>query len=122
MSIIRTFTGKRVDVLNVRVKNIDLRDIAHGLAFKCRFNGHTKEFYSVAEHSVRVLREVQRLAGRNITRNLALNALFHDAAETYLPDIPNPYKHFVEIDDEPVTELEGRIMRMVARKYHGKAS
>ena len=65
----------------------DVEDIAHALAFNCRYNGHTKRFYSVAEHSilVSVLMEEFKLGS-------PLEGLLHDATEAYLTDVPAPFK------------------------------
>jgi hypothetical protein len=81
---IMTFTGRRFWPLTPRPEDVDLRDIAHALSLLCRFNGHCRTFYSVAEHSVRV--------SRAVPPHLALWGLLHDAAEAYLSDIPRPLK------------------------------
>lgn len=95
-SKIQTFTGKWFDPLYPDPTQVDITDIAHALALTNRFTGHSKIPYSVAEHCVRM---------SNITPpELALDALMHDVAETYLPDIASPVKHspqlagFVEIE------------------------
>lgn len=84
---LKTFTGRRFYPLDPRVAEVDVLDIAHALSLQCRFAGHTKKFYSVAEHSVRVSYEVPD--------SLALEALFHDASEAYLVDIPRPIKPYL---------------------------
>lgn len=81
---ITTFTGKLVNLFKPDPKLICLEDIAHGLANTCRWNGHTKTFYSVAEHAVRVSRLVPK--GKRLT------AIFHDAEEAYWGDIVSPLK------------------------------
>lgn len=48
---IQTFTGKRFDFLAPHEDDVDLEDIAHSLSMQCRFNGHGRVFYSVAEHT-----------------------------------------------------------------------
>ena len=53
---IQTFTGKKFSPLEPRREDIDILDIAHSRSMQCRFNGHCRQFYSVAEHSVRVAR------------------------------------------------------------------
>jgi len=62
-----------------------IEDIAHALSNQCRFSGHTREFYSVAQHSVLVSR---LLAGTG----LETWGLFHDASEAYLTDVARPLK------------------------------
>lgn len=67
------------------VSKIDLDDIAHSLSNICRFNGHCREFYSVAQHSVYVASLVR-------DDRLRFAALLHDAEETYTGDIVTPFK------------------------------
>lgn len=81
---IQTFTGILFDVANPNPINVDIIDIAHGLAHVCRFGGHTSSFYSVAQHSVMV--------STLVPKHLARAALLHDAAEAYLGDVPTPIK------------------------------
>lgn len=84
MSFIRTFSGKLVDPVNLTPDDICIEDIAHALSNQCRFSGHVRKFYSVAEHSVRVMKKC----------NLdPLSALLHDASEAYLVDLPRPLKY-----------------------------
>jgi hypothetical protein len=77
---LHTFTGRVVKPLQLTQADIDVVDIAHALSNLCRFNGHCRKFYSVAEHSVRVARIAPPA--------LAMWALMHDAAEAYLIDFP----------------------------------
>ncbi|WP_217497500.1 phosphohydrolase [Trinickia violacea] len=79
-----TFTGRRIDVLDPHPEQIDIRDIAHALANQCRFAGHTRVFYSVADHSIRV-------AGQ-LPMPHRLGGLLHDATEAYLGDAISPLK------------------------------
>ena len=51
---IRTFTGRTFWPLDPKPEDLDIRDIAHALSLVCRFTGHTRSFYSVADHSLRV--------------------------------------------------------------------
>ncbi|CAI8817207.1 Phosphohydrolase [Pseudomonas sp. IT-P74] len=87
MSQILTATGKRFDLYEPDADLIDPRDIVHSLAHLCRFNGHTREFYSVAQHSCMVadlVPEQDKLA-----------ALLHDAAEAYIGDMVQPLKQWM---------------------------
>jgi len=93
---VQTFTGGMFFPLAPRREDIDIRDIAHSLSMQCRFNGHCRVFYSVAEHSVRV--------SHAVPEKHALWGLLHDAAEAYLTDLPKPVKDqmpsFIELEDE----------------------
>ena len=86
-------------------KDFRVCDIAHALAMKCRFNGHCRAFYSVAQHSV-LCAEVARRSGAD-----ARWALLHDAAEAYLCDVPRPLKRRLV----GFEEMEQRILLAVAR-------
>ena len=81
---ITTFTGKKFHFLDPRIDEIDIIDIAHHLSLNCRFIGACKEFYSVAEHSIRV--------AEIVPYEYRLHALLHDAGEAYIPDLPRPEK------------------------------
>ena len=123
MSWIQTFTGKEFDSLNPRVEDVDIFDIAHALSMKCRFAGHTKYFYSVAQHSVLVMdhiKESQLLFLLKESPNpdflyktTVRWALLHDAAEAYFADIPNPIKKEYEIFDT----IENKILEAIALKF-----
>ncbi len=84
-------SGKAFDLLHPTLEAIDIEDVAWSLAFQCRFNGHVRKFYSVAEHSVRVAR---RLAHAHPEHGaaLVLYGLLHDAAEAYVGDAVLPLK------------------------------
>lgn len=84
MSWILTASGRHFDYLDPRPEDIDILDIAQGLANECRYAGHTRCFYSVAQHAW--------LASRIVPREYAFEALLHDAAEAYVKDIPRPLK------------------------------
>lgn len=81
---IQTFTGRQFWPLDPRPEDVDILDIAHALSMKCRYSGHCRRFYSVAEHSV--------LVSRIVPEAHAKAGLLHDAAEAYLPDVPRPVK------------------------------
>lgn len=94
---IQTFTGVRFDPVRPTPDMVRIEDVAHALSNMCRFTGHVRKFYSVAEHSVRVARvvaearEVTELVGPE-RRRLTRAALLHDASEAYLVDVPRPIK------------------------------
>jgi len=88
----QTFTGGMFWPLDPREEEVCLDDIAHSLALQCRFAGHCRVPYSVAEHSVRVSLAAEGIGGPVCGPSLRLVALLHDAAEAYLVDVPRPIK------------------------------
>lgn len=86
---IETYSGAFVDTKAPDPRSIALEDVAHALSSICRFGGHSKVFYSVAEHAVFCSIHMQR-AG--FDRLECLAALHHDDAEAFLGDIPRPLK------------------------------
>ena len=85
MTFMQTYTGRRFYPLDPNPSDVCIEDIAHALAMICRFNGHVREFYSVAEHSVHV--------SRIVPPEYALAGLLHDASEAYIADVSRPVKH-----------------------------
>jgi uncharacterized protein len=93
---IETRTGVRFQPLSPVVDDICIEDIAHALSNQCRFSGHVRTFYSVAEHCVRVA-ELLRYWGA--PTEIQLWGLLHDASEAYLVDLPTPLKSHPSIGD-----------------------
>ncbi|MCE2968022.1 MAG: YfbR-like 5'-deoxynucleotidase [Phycisphaerales bacterium] len=100
---IQTFTGRMVHVDAFNRDDANLQDIATSLSRLARFNGHTRYFYSVAQHSAIVALVAADLAfgtTANDTPALALKAarwgLLHDAHEAWLGDVPGPLKAMTE--------------------------
>jgi uncharacterized protein len=87
---LQTVSGRRVNPFAPDPSQFDVADIALALANLCRFGGHCRPFYSVAQHSVIVSELVQERGG---DAEAAFAALMHDAAEAYLGDMPHPIKH-----------------------------
>lgn len=75
-------SGTEFYVLDPRAEEIHISDIAHNLANNCRFHGSCRKHYSVAEHSLYVAYLLRREPV-----DIQLQALLHDAAEAYLPDL-----------------------------------
>jgi hypothetical protein len=115
MTWIQTFTGKAFDFADISSNEISIRDIAHSLSMQCRYNGHTKKFYSVAEHSVNVMEMVAQHIGKGTlcqgTKNakILMSALLHDASEAYLCDIPRPLKPLLSNYAEIEKNVENHI-------------
>ena len=102
---ISTYLGNRFWPTEPRIDRIDIEDIAHGLAYQCRFNGQTSAFYSVAQHSIMV--------ANILPPHLHKAALLHDAAEAYLGDIVKPLKHLLP----GFAEIEAGVTRLIAQAF-----
>lgn len=85
MNIYTLQSGRDIDLDAMSYLDINLQDIAHSLGNQCKFNGHTKRFYSYAEHAV-ILRDLinAESAGQNLNGRIA--ALLHDAPRCYFGD------------------------------------
>lgn len=105
---IETYTGLRVYFNDIHKDIISIHDIAHSLSQICRFTGHTKEFYSVAQHSVLV-------ADAQTTLPEKRAGLLHDATETYVNDLPSPLKACTDLGD--YKNLENRFHHVINQKY-----
>ena len=101
--MITTFSGRVMNPLDPSPEDFCLIDIAHSLAMKCRYGGHCRFFYSVAQHSV-LCAEVARRAGCDPRW-----PLMHDAAEAYLADIPRPVKSQLS----GFEEMENRLLKAI---------
>jgi 5'-deoxynucleotidase YfbR-like HD superfamily hydrolase len=87
---LQTVSGRWVNPFDPDPEQLDAGDIARALGNQCRFGGHCRPFYSVAQHSVIVSRLVEERGG---DAEDAFAALMHDATEAYLGDMPHPLKH-----------------------------
>jgi hypothetical protein len=87
---LQTVSGRWVNPFDPDPEQFDSGDIARALANQCRFGGHCRVFYSVAQHSVIVSHLVEERGGDS---DEAFAALMHDATEAYLGDMPHPLKH-----------------------------
>jgi 5'-nucleotidase len=95
----RMLSGRRLDLLDPSPLDIEIADIAHGLARVARWNGQTNgaHAFSVAQHCVLVERIVGELNPR-VARAARLVALLHDAPEYVIGDLISPFKAAVGID------------------------
>ena len=83
-STILTHSGIEFDFCRPDPDLIEIEDIAHALSNICRFTGHTRHFYSVAQHSY--------LCATLVPPEHQLETLLHDAAEAYIGDVSSPLK------------------------------
>ncbi len=95
----RMLSGRRLDLLDPSPLDIEIEDIAHGLARVARWNGQTKgaHAFCVAQHCVLVERIVSELLPR-ADRSVRLMALLHDASEYVIGDLISPFKAAVGLD------------------------
>jgi len=95
----RMLSGRRLDLLDPSPLDIEIEDIAHGLARVARWNGQTsgEHAFSVAEHSLLVERIVAELEPRT-GRDFRLAALIHDAPEYVIGDLISPFKAALSLD------------------------
>lgn len=98
--------------LDPRAEDVDITNIAWALSMQCRFNGHIKHFYSVAQHSVMVSRIVE--SEHPFDDRLIFRALMHDAHEAYVGDIVTPIKRELE----RFHEIEEAVDRAICDKYN----
>jgi 5'-nucleotidase len=111
---IQTLSGRRVNPLDAAVEDIDPADIARALSNLCRFGGHSKAFYSVAQHSAIVCDLLEQRGGA--TPDELMAALLHDAAEAYLGDLPHPLKHRSELG-AAFRVAEKRLEAVIAERF-----
>jgi 5'-deoxynucleotidase YfbR-like HD superfamily hydrolase len=95
----RMLSGRRLDLLDPSPLDIEIEDIAHGLARVARWNGQTdgEHAFSVAEHSLLV----EAIAGElepELDRRFRLAALIHDAPEYVIGDLISPFKSVLSLD------------------------
>src|SRR3954471_14156782 len=87
---LQTVSGRFVNPFDPDPDQLDIADIARALANVCRFGGHCRAFYSVAQHSVIVSRLVEERGG---DAEEAFAALMPNPTEAYRGDMPHPLKH-----------------------------
>jgi hypothetical protein len=92
---------------------IKIKDIAHALSMICRANGHTKIFYSVAQHSIACAKEASQ---QGLSKEIVLGCLLHDASEAYLSDVTRPIKKELKL----YLEVEDRLQNLIWRHFIGR--
>lgn len=105
---ITTYTGKKFYHLNPQPEQVNIEDIAHALSMLCRWTGHTRFHYSVAQHSW--------YCSQLVTPEFALSALLHDSSEAYLGDMNRPLKHYTEAG-RAYHEVEEKVEAVIFKKF-----
>lgn len=103
---IRTFTGAYFNYLKMDPDTIHIEDIAHALSHIPRWMGHTKVFFSVAQHCC-------WCHDANVAPDEEFERLMHDATEAYLGDCPSPLKSLLPA----YKDLENTLSIVIAKKY-----
>ena len=95
----RMLSGRRLDLLDPSPMDIEIEDIAHGLARVARWNGQTigEHAFSVAQHSV-VVEEIAAHMRPGLAARWRLAALLHDAPEYVIGDMISPFKTALGVD------------------------
>lgn len=120
-----TASGRHFPLLNPTTADVALQDIAHALGHLCRFTGHTKRIYTVAEHCVLVAL-ILREQGHDTETQLL--GLLHDAAEAYVGDLSSPLKWAMDacMGPYPVSphigtwafrEVENRVVNVILAAF-----
>ena len=89
----RMLSGRRLDLLDPSALDIEIEDIAHGLARVARWNGQTRgaHIFSVAQHTL-LVEAIARRQAPNLDRRVRLAVLLHDAPEYVVGDMISPFK------------------------------
>lgn len=113
MSWTLTYTGKKfTPTKKMELDDISIVDIAHALSNLCRFAGHSKIFYSVAQHSVYVSFVMEMMG---LDKEKCLAGLLHDATEAYLIDLPQPIKRLPEM--KYYCDMEDNLAEEIAHAF-----
>jgi len=108
-------SGRRLDLLDPSPLDIEIEDIAHGLARVARWNGQTRgeHIFSVAQHTLLTGQVARRRAG-GYDRRLALAVLLHDAPEYVIGDMISPFKAVI---GDAYKTIERRLLAAIHRRF-----
>jgi uncharacterized protein len=111
----RMLSGRRLDLIDPSPVDVEIADIAHGLARVARWNGQTKgpEIFSVAQHSL-LVEALFGLGAPEPTANMRLAALLHDAPEYVIGDMISPFKAAIGGDYKRV---EARLQQAIHIRF-----
>jgi hypothetical protein len=103
---LQTYSNLELDYADDEWICLPIEDIAHALSNLCRFNGHCKKYYSVAEHSV--------IVSYLVPEHLAIYGLLHDASEAYTGDIPTGFKRVMGLS---FSVYEDKALKAISKGY-----
>ena len=108
-------SGRRLDLLDPSPLDIELEDIAHGLARVARWNGQTigPHIFSVAQHTL-LVEEIARRQVGHLDRRLALALLLHDAPEYVIGDMISPFKAVI---GDAYKSVETRLLAAIHLRF-----
>ena len=109
---ITTYTGIHFYPTQPDPEGIKIEDIAHALSLICRGNGHVKSFFSVGQHCILCAKEARL---RGYSERIALACLLHDASESYMSDVPRPFKKYLG----EYLEFEDKLLNVIYTKFLG---
>jgi len=111
----RMLSGRRLDLLDPSPLDIEIEDIAHGLARVARWNGQTSgaHIFSVAQHTL-LVDEVARRRFGEPDRRLALALMLHDAPEYVIGDMITPFKAVI---GDTYKVVEKRLLGAIHRRF-----
>lgn len=111
----RMLSGRRLDLLNPSPADIEIEDIAHGLARVARWNGQTvgEHAFSVAQHTL-IVEDIAFARNPGWNRRWRLAALLHDAPEYVVGDLISPFKTAIGLDYKA---LELRLLAAIHLRF-----
>ncbi len=111
----RMLSGRRLDLLDPSALDIEIEDIAHGLARVARWNGQTSgaHIFSVAQHSL-LVEALARARVPRLDRSRRLAVLLHDAPEYVIGDMISPFKGVI---GDAYKAVERRLLAAIHRRF-----
>ena len=111
----RMLSGRRLDLLDPSALDIEIEDIAHGLARVARWNGQTSgaHIFSVAQHSL-LVEALARARVPRLDRSRRLAVLLHDAPEYVIGDMISPFKAVI---GDAYKAVERRLLAAIHRRF-----
>ena len=111
----RMLSGRRLDLLDPSPLDIEIGDIAHGLARVARWNGQTQgpHIFSVAQHSL-LVEKIGGVLNTRISNEERLFLLLHDAPEYVIGDMISPFKATI---GDAYKAVENRILGAILRRF-----